>query len=95
MRPISAGDRGQQQTTEEETHPLEGILGTREDRHPLKQLAFPLAVILRGFGHHGLDGALGAHLVEILRDATDRLGHHDIGHTPPFWPGISYRHQHQ
>ena len=85
----------EQHAAEEKAHTFKSVLGSGEDRHPAKQLMFTLPGVVRGFGNHGLDGALGAHLVEILGNAADRLRHHDIGHAPRLWPAVRHRHQHQ
>ena len=85
----------EQHPTEEEAHTLEGVLGSREDRHPLEQLLLPLLLILRRFRNHRLDGTLGAHLVEIFGDAADGLSGHHIDHAQQFRPTGGDGHQHQ
>ena len=85
----------QQHSTEKETHPLEGVLGTREDGHPLEQLLLPLLLIIRCFRHHRLDGTFGAHLVEVFGDAADGLGRHHINDAQQLGPTGCDRHQHQ
>ena len=77
------------------THTLQGVLGAREDRHPLEQLLLPLLLIIRCFWHHRLDGALGTHLVEIFGDATDGLSRHHVDHAQQLRPPGCDRDQHQ
>ena len=57
-------------------------------------MLLPLLLVIWGFGHHGFDGALGAHLVEVLGDATDRLGHHHVEHAEQLRPAGCHGNQH-
>ena len=97
-------ERRQQDAAEEEAHTLEGVLGTGEDRHPAEQLVVvgllvtaasarrPIALCC---GQRRLDGALGAHLVEVLGDAAQGLGRHHVAHRQQLRPAGGHRHQHQ
>ena len=57
---------GEQHAAQKEADSLQRVLGSREDRNPLEQLLFAPLSIIRGLRNHGFDGALGAHLVEVL-----------------------------
>ena len=53
----------------------------------------PLSII-RGLRNHGFDGALGAHLVEVLGNPTDRLSGHHVNHAQQLRPAGCHRNQH-
>ncbi len=67
-------EQHQQRTTQEKADALQGIFGAGENGHPLVQRAL---LLLR---HQQLDGALGAHLVQVLGDAGQRLRRHHPGY---------------
>ena len=75
-RRLEAHD-GEEHPAEEEANALQSILRARQDCHPAEQ------GIGRIVGHHELDGALRAHLGQILGDATDGLRCHHVWHDQP------------
>ena len=78
-RRLKAGHR-EQQPAEEETDPLERVLGSGQDRDPAVERRLRA---LRPGRHDQLDGALGAHLGQVLGDPRERLcRHHERHHQP-------------
>ena len=76
QRGLEAEQR-QQQAAEEEADALERVLRAGQDRHPPEERGW------RVLGHDELDGALGAHLREVLGDARQRLRGHHVGDDEP------------
>ena len=79
-------DERQQQAAEEEADALQRVLRAGQDRDPAEER------VVRAVGHDELDGALGAHLRQVLRDARERLRAITYG-TTSHAAGASAEHQ--
>ncbi len=81
-KPVS----GQQQAADEEADALERVLRAGQDRYPAEERG---RCVRRD---DELDGALRAHLGEVLGDPGERLGRHHVGDDQPRlgrrWPAL-------
>ena len=73
---------GEEESAEEKAHAFEGVFGAGEDGDPLHEAAF-LLFAGGGLGNEDFDRALCGHLGEVLGDAGEGLGQHDVGDDQP------------
>lgn len=73
---------GEEESSEEKSDSFEGVFGAGEDSDPLHEAAF-LLIAGGKFGGKDFDRALCGHLGEVLGDAGEGLGQHDVGDNQP------------